>query len=272
MPVQRPVMTLPELLAQRVNAVLPLLSIDLPAGTTADVTIAADLRFGDYQTNTAMILAKQLRLNPQALAKELVEKMDVSDLSAPPTVAGPGFINFQIKPELLAQRLTSLLADPHLGVPQAATPNSAVIHFPETRYSIERSAGFGQSMLKDPVPPKSRPSLLTVSLYLLVVIALGVSFFVKSCHDVNSQKAIDLSAPQYTRPETQKTEKLSFPPPELKQKESDLEREKRDFYDQNGIDPFNPGMIPKYGANLTVVRFWIARLKSDIAMKREEAM
>ena len=38
---------------------------------TAAVTATADLRFGDYQTNAAMVLAKQRKTNPRTLAQEI---------------------------------------------------------------------------------------------------------------------------------------------------------------------------------------------------------
>ncbi len=71
----------------------------------AIVRPATDARFGDYQANGAMALAKQLRTNPRKLAEAVVEQLDVGDLCEPPEVAGPGFINLRLKPEYVAGEL-----------------------------------------------------------------------------------------------------------------------------------------------------------------------
>jgi len=42
---------------------------------------AADLRFGDYQSNAAMVLAKEAKQNPRALAEAVIEKTEVGDLA-----------------------------------------------------------------------------------------------------------------------------------------------------------------------------------------------
>src|SRR6187549_2065148 len=109
-------MTIPFLLQQRVNAALAASGQPVPDGFVAEVVPAADTRFGDYQTNAAMLLAKGLKTNPRALATELASKIDVAGISEAPSVAGPGFINFTVKPEALASRLETLLSDPKLGV------------------------------------------------------------------------------------------------------------------------------------------------------------
>ena len=49
---------------------------------------SADARFGDYQTNIAMVLAKQRRTNPRQLAQEIIAKLDVAEICAPPEIAG----------------------------------------------------------------------------------------------------------------------------------------------------------------------------------------
>ncbi len=68
-------------------------------------------QFGNYQTNAAMILAKQVKKNPRELAAEIVEIFDGEGLTETPEIAGPGFINFRLKKEVLEQRISDLLDD-----------------------------------------------------------------------------------------------------------------------------------------------------------------
>jgi arginyl-tRNA synthetase len=95
----------------------------------ARVQPATDARFGDYQTNAAMILAKQQRANPRQLAAQIIERLDVADLCAPPEIAGAGFINFRLLTTALESQLPTLAADPRLGVPAPGQPQTIVIDF-----------------------------------------------------------------------------------------------------------------------------------------------
>lgn len=95
----------------------------------ARVQPATDARFGDYQTNAAMILAKQQRANPRQLAAQIIERLDVADLCAPPEIAGAGFINFRLLPSALESQLPALAADPRLGVPAPEQPQTILIDF-----------------------------------------------------------------------------------------------------------------------------------------------
>ncbi|MDD3002986.1 MAG: arginine--tRNA ligase [Candidatus Shapirobacteria bacterium] len=61
----------------------------------------ADVSFGDYSTNIAMILAKQEKINPKELAQKIVNSIDKSDFVEKVGVAGAGFINFYLKSEFL---------------------------------------------------------------------------------------------------------------------------------------------------------------------------
>jgi len=90
---------------------------------------ANDTRFGDYQSNIAMILAKQAKANPRQLAQQIIDKLEVADLCAPPEIAGAGFINFRLKPEWLSARFGDLSRDEYLGVPRPARAKKMVIDF-----------------------------------------------------------------------------------------------------------------------------------------------
>jgi arginyl-tRNA synthetase len=94
----------------------------------AEVTHAADLRFGDYQSNAAMVLAKQQRRNPRQLASEIIGALAIDDL-ATAEPAGPGFINFRIRPEAWASRARTLLDDPKLGAPSPGEGITVVVDF-----------------------------------------------------------------------------------------------------------------------------------------------
>ncbi|MEO0948090.1 MAG: arginine--tRNA ligase, partial [Cyanobacteria bacterium J06641_5] len=76
------------------------------------VAPAAKPEFGDYQANVAMSLAKKLGQKPRAIAQQIVDKLDVADLCEPPTIAGPGFINFKLSPQFLNGQVAQLQADP----------------------------------------------------------------------------------------------------------------------------------------------------------------
>jgi len=93
------------------------------------VTPATDARFGDYQSNAALILAKQLGENPRAIAQKILDAYDLRGLCDPPTIAGAGFINFTLRPETIAARTAELLRDDRLGVEKAAAPKRIVVDF-----------------------------------------------------------------------------------------------------------------------------------------------
>ena len=90
---------------------------------------AQDPRFGDYQANFAMPLAKRLRRNPNDLARWIVAQISAPDILEPPDVAGPGFINLRLKDDWLARSLQGLAGDDRLGVPRVDRPKSVVIDY-----------------------------------------------------------------------------------------------------------------------------------------------
>jgi len=90
---------------------------------------AADPKFGDYQANGIMAVAKARKENPRALAEQIIRQLDVANLCEPPTVAGAGFINFKLKPDFVAQQIDQAGRDDRHGVPAAAQPKTIVIDF-----------------------------------------------------------------------------------------------------------------------------------------------
>lgn len=122
-------MTIPTLLTEKLAAALQTaLGEAMPADFKPTVTPAQDLRFGDYQSNAAMILAKQARMNPRALATQVVEAFGNSEI-ADLDIAGPGFINFRINPAYYAERTAAMLQDERLGVSVVEKPKTLVIDF-----------------------------------------------------------------------------------------------------------------------------------------------
>ncbi len=65
---------------------------------------------GDLATNLALILAKQRKANPRALAATIVEALDLSAVSVSKVdIAGPGFINFWLSLDHLDHSLNAIL-------------------------------------------------------------------------------------------------------------------------------------------------------------------
>ena len=96
---------------------------------TGDLTPATDARFGDYQTNAALVLAKQRGENPKTVAEKILAQLDVGEWCETPTVAGAGFINFKLRADAIAKKAFELCHDERLGVAGTRSTRRIVIDF-----------------------------------------------------------------------------------------------------------------------------------------------
>jgi len=90
---------------------------------------ATDPKFGDYQANGCMAMAKAMGRKPRELAQELAGTVDLSPMAGPPEVAGPGFLNVRLDDAWIAARLGELLVDDHLGLAPPSRVKTVVIDF-----------------------------------------------------------------------------------------------------------------------------------------------
>ena len=95
--------------------------------TLSMIRPAQDPKFGDFQANFAMPLAKQAGLPPRDLAQQIVEKLELPFCETP-EIAGPGFINVRLKDEWLVEQANQLSIDERLGH-QAVESKSIVIDY-----------------------------------------------------------------------------------------------------------------------------------------------
>ena len=70
-----------------------------------------DPSHGDMATNAAMVLAKDAGKKPRELAESIAAKLRADEKVASVDVAGPGFINLSLKPNVWAEELRLVLAE-----------------------------------------------------------------------------------------------------------------------------------------------------------------
>ena len=117
------------ILTSRLRSAFTTAQIDVPAGFHISVALAADTRYGDYQSSAAMTLAKLLKTNPRALAEQIKSALDVTDLCEKISVDGPGFLNFTISNDALAGKLNAIRTDERLDVARVEDPKTIVVDF-----------------------------------------------------------------------------------------------------------------------------------------------
>ncbi len=105
--------TLHAAFAARIDAVLDALEMEgsLPADAArGNVTVEPprDPSHGDLATNAAMVLAKQAKSNPRALAEKIVEHLQRDPAIAEAEIAGPGFINLRLESDVWRREIQAI--------------------------------------------------------------------------------------------------------------------------------------------------------------------
>lgn len=94
-----------------INAVKQAFDLDWESGDVV-IEIPKEKIHGDYSTNAAMRLTKQLRQNPRMIAQQLIDHLDLKQGSiAKCEIAGPGFINFFMESASLASVIGVVLQE-----------------------------------------------------------------------------------------------------------------------------------------------------------------
>ncbi len=90
---------------------------------------STDPKFGEYQANGCMAIAKTLKQNPREIAAEVAQRVDLAPLADPPEVAGPGFLNVRLKDDWISSRLQALLQDDRLGIEPVERPRTVIVDY-----------------------------------------------------------------------------------------------------------------------------------------------
>ncbi len=90
---------------------------------------STDPKFGDYQANGCMPIAKATKANPREVANHVADAVRLEPLADRPEVAGPGFLNVRLRDEWLAEQINTLFPDPSLGVSPPDRVKTVVIDF-----------------------------------------------------------------------------------------------------------------------------------------------
>jgi arginyl-tRNA synthetase len=111
------------------------------AGTDPILVPASNPKFGDYQANVALSLAKRLGQPPRAIAEIIIQHLGELEFCEPPTVAGPGFINLRLKTSYLESQLKLRQSDPRLGIESIDKPRRMIVDYPSPNIAKEMHVG-----------------------------------------------------------------------------------------------------------------------------------
>jgi len=124
-------------------------------GVDADplIAISGNEKFGDYQSNAAMGLAKILaektgqKSNPRAIAEKIKASLNLGEIATEISIAGPGFINVRLNPQWLEKQLAQLAADKNLGLAQTQNSQRVVVDYSGPNIAKEMHVGHLRSTI-----------------------------------------------------------------------------------------------------------------------------
>jgi len=138
-------MNIRELLNQRVLNAMQ--ACGVPAEMPALIAPGKKVGFGDYQANCAMGAAKAMGTNPRELAAKIVALLDLEGIAEKVEIAGPGFINIDLKPEWLGAQIATAQNHARLNIATADKPQTVIIDYSGPNLAKEMHVGHLRSTI-----------------------------------------------------------------------------------------------------------------------------
>lgn len=119
------------------------------------ISVSQNEKFGDYQSNVAMGLAKQIgektgqKTNPRQVAETIKAKVlpMLGEMASEVSIAGPGFINVRLKPEWVAEELKRAAASDRLEIGAIGEPETVVVDYSGPNIAKEMHVGHLRSTI-----------------------------------------------------------------------------------------------------------------------------
>ncbi|MBX9719809.1 MAG: arginine--tRNA ligase [Candidatus Obscuribacterales bacterium] len=115
------------------------------------VNPASNPTFGDFQSNVAMTLSKQLKQPPRAIAEQIVKNLQANDIYETPTIAGAGFINFKLEKSFLESQINAIKNDSdklqRAGVAKVEKPRKVIVDMSSPNIAKEMHVGHLRSTI-----------------------------------------------------------------------------------------------------------------------------
>jgi arginyl-tRNA synthetase len=135
--------TIEKLLTESAQQAFP----ELPAAEIQmDVTEATQEKFGHYQCNSAMRLAKRAKKSPKEIAEAIAERIPTGIFESI-EIAGPGFINLTLGRGFLSKNADQMVREKRLGIPLPAKKQRIIVEFSSPNIAKEMHVGHLRSTI-----------------------------------------------------------------------------------------------------------------------------
>ena len=109
------------------------------------VTKPQDSLHGDWSSNIALIMAKELKKNPRELAIEIISALEELDYSEKVDVAGAGFINIYLKEDLFFSQIKNYALGDFKGLLLEKEPKKILLEYVSSNPTGPIHVGHGRS-------------------------------------------------------------------------------------------------------------------------------